>query len=87
MHVDRKSDFFFQLSYGEFSRTIFLKRIIQLDNAYFFFTIFKNRLEVKNILLMMMNVCLFKHKKFFGVFYFVVKNEQPTEILCLLYMI
>lgn len=49
-----------------------------------FFTIFKNRLEV---LLMMMNVCLFKHKKVFGVFYFVVKNEQPTEILCLLYMI
>lgn len=50
-----------------------------------FFTIFKNRLEV--LLLMMMNVCLFKHKKVFGVFYFVVKNEQPTEILCLLYMI
>lgn len=48
-----------------------------------FFTIFKNRLEVKNILLMMMNVCLFKHKKVFGVFYFVVKNEQPTEIFML----
>lgn len=83
MHEDRKSDFFFQLYMVSFQGQYFKKELFNLTMPIFF-TIFKNRLEV---LLMMMNVCLFKHKKVFGVFYFVVKNEQPTEILCLLYMI